>query len=309
VEPFAFSLMLALAKVEASKSDIIESLLGSLIHSIFEVELHANKYLWIRKCMSENERRLGAYLLRPSRCRLLAVDTHVTSLVELIFHLLDISGVRMTRVTKPITLKDHVSAYASEMLRDLFRHFATTCNEIILNKLTERIFSSLKLAKSAVYIDQLSMLIASEPASSFQNYFNTFKSKLDHMIYMSPSIAVQFLTAVKPLLKYDSKHKEELVKTLQKTIYQNELDIRKVGLNGFVSLLTSTRLSAFLPSSQASQSFTLSQSQSQLSCSSSRIGSLSQEKGAESKCLEIFLSLRRCLSQQVEIRASLYQVT
>ncbi len=35
----------------------------------------------------------------------------------------------------------------------------------------------------------------------------------------------------------------------------------------------------------------------------------SQEKCIETSCLEIFFSLRRCLTQQSEIRSKLYQVS
>jgi hypothetical protein len=60
----------------------------------------------------------------------------------------------------------------------------------------------------------------SEPASSFQDYFRRFKGRLDHMIYMTPVVALEFLTAIKPLLKYDSIYKDNLIITLKKSIYQ-----------------------------------------------------------------------------------------
>ena len=89
----------------------------------------------------------------------------------------------------------------------------------ILNQLTERIFSS-SVNKSIVFIDQLTILILSEPASSFQDYFRKFKSRLDHMIYMTPIVALEFLTSIKPLLKYDSIYKDNLIITLKKSIFQ-----------------------------------------------------------------------------------------
>ena len=86
--------------------------------------------------------------------------------------------------------------------------------EEILQQITERIFSSV-ITKSIVFVDQLAILINSEPPSSFQDYFRKFKSRLDHMIYMTPIVALEFLNAT-----------------------WSDIDIRKVGLNGLISLLT-----------------------------------------------------------------------
>ena len=91
--------------------------------------------------------------------------------------------------------------------------------EEILQQITERIFSSV-ITKSIVFVDQLAILINSEPPSSFQDYFRKFKSRLDHMIYMTPIVALEFLNAIKPLLKYDSIYKDNLIITLKKSIYQ-----------------------------------------------------------------------------------------
>lgn len=110
----------------------------------------------------------------------------------------------------------------------ILKNFMVSRDEI-LNQLTERIFSS-SVNKSIVFIDQLTILILSEPASSFQDYFRKFKSRLDHMIYMSPIVALEFLTSIKPLLKYDSIYKDNLIITLKKSIYQRycELSIKLI---------------------------------------------------------------------------------
>lgn len=108
--------------------------------------------------------------------------------------------------------------YASMMIRDLFRSVPIARDEI-LDQLTERIFSS-TVTKSAIFIDQLTILIQSEPAASFRNYFAKFKGRLDHMIYMTPVISLEFLKSIKPLLKYDSVYKDNLITTLKKSIYQ-----------------------------------------------------------------------------------------
>ncbi|CAF0898848.1 unnamed protein product [Brachionus calyciflorus] len=299
VQPFTFGLILSMIKVMSNQDGCID-LMRQIITKIYESELRYKKYYWVLKCFTEEEKKLTSQLVKPSKCRLFLSEQILPGLIKFLFDLLDNNGVRMSKGIKPVSLDEHVCLYASEMLRDLFRNQMISREEI-LNQLTERIFSC-SIQKSMVFIDQLSILIQSEPASSFQDYFRKFKNRLDHMIYMTPIVALEFLVAIKPLLKFDSIYKDNLIITLKKSIYQSDLDVRKVGLNGLVCLLTQTKLSNFLPSSQASQSMSLSQSQSQVS----RIN-MSQEKNSEKNCLEIFLSLRRCLTQQVEIRSRLYQ--
>ena len=82
-------------------------------------------------------------------------------------------------------------------------------------------FSS-TLAKSAIFIDQLTILIQSEPAVSFKNYFVKFQNRLDHMIFMTPVISLEFLKAIKPLLKYESAYRDKLIETLKKSIFQRQ---------------------------------------------------------------------------------------
>lgn len=233
----------------------------------------------------------------------MATDFILNGFLEFVFYLLDSNGVRMSKSMRPITLNDHITFYSSAILQDLFKNF-TISREEILNNLLERIISSSSPLKSFIFIDQLNILIKTEHASVFQEYFRKFKGKLDHMINLTPLIAFELINAIKPLFRYDSVYKDNLIIVLKKSIYQSDLNIRMVGVCGLISLLTTTKLNSFLPASQASQSMSLSQSQSQVS----RLHTHgSQEKNSEKNCLEIFLSLRRCLTQQAEIRAKLYE--
>lgn len=191
----------------------------------------------------KKRKKLSAYLLRPSKCRLFAADCTLPGLIEFLFDLLDKYGVRMTLTLKASNLKEYITLYASSMLRDLFRTYNVSRDEI-LNQITERIFSS-KVNKSIVFIDQLAILIMTQSASSFQDYFSKFKSKLDNMIYMTPIVALEFLSSIKPLLKFDSIYKDNLIITLKKSIYQSDLNVRKVGINGLICLLYTTKLASF----------------------------------------------------------------
>ncbi len=174
--------------------------------------------------------------------------------------------------------------------------------EFILTELTSRIFSPPHI-KSGIFIDQFAILIEAQSPSYFQECFRKCKSQLNNLINFAPAVSIEFFDAIKPLFKYDTIYNDILILTLKKSIYQSDIEIRKVGLYGVVSLLTTTKpKTSSMSSSQASQ--TISQSQ----ISQSQMSNISQYKFAEKYCLEVFANMSRCLSQQSDIRSKLYQV-
>lgn len=220
IQPFTFGLVLSLLKV-LPPQDGVRDLLKQIANRIYESDMKWRQFYWISRTYSDEEKQLASQLvstLKPSKCPLLASDHILPNLIEFVFDILDNYGVRMTRTTKPTNQKEHMTVYASEMIRDLFKNVGISRGEL-LTQLTDRIFSC-TIMKSIVFIDQLAILIQSEPAAYFQDFFRKFKSKLDHMINMTPIVALEFLTAIKPLLKYDSVYKDALIGTLKKSIYQ-----------------------------------------------------------------------------------------
>lgn len=91
--------------------------------------------------------------------------------------------------------------------------------ETILNNIINRILSN-KLNKAMIFVDQLSMLVLSESVGCFQEYFGKFCGRLENMIFKTPIITLEFLYAIKPLLKYESIYKDNLVLILRKSVYQ-----------------------------------------------------------------------------------------
>ena len=81
------------------------------------------KYTWVAKAFNDEEKKLSSFLLKPSECRLYASDSVLSGLIEFLFELFDSDGVRITKNSKASNLKEHVTLYASSMIRDLFRVF------------------------------------------------------------------------------------------------------------------------------------------------------------------------------------------
>ena len=112
--------MLSLVKVLPQDS-VVDSLLKQIVYNIFECEMKWKKYSWIDKALNDEDKKLSIRLFKPSKCRLYASDSVMSGLIEFLFALLDSDGVRMQKNSKAYTLKEHVTHYASQMIRDLFR--------------------------------------------------------------------------------------------------------------------------------------------------------------------------------------------
>jgi hypothetical protein len=118
--PFTFTLSVALIKA-LPKIDGIINIMRNAIEKIFDSDFKINQYNWISKCISDEDKNISKSLPKPSQCRILASQHVVEGFIELLFCLLDTYGVRMTKFLKPISIKEHLTVYASNMLFDLFK--------------------------------------------------------------------------------------------------------------------------------------------------------------------------------------------
>jgi hypothetical protein len=83
--------------------------------------MKCNNYQWICKCVKPEIRELSKQLIKPSKYRLFGLEPVLTGLIEFLFELIDSYGVRMNKAIQPVNLKEHLSKYGSEMIRDIFR--------------------------------------------------------------------------------------------------------------------------------------------------------------------------------------------
>lgn len=113
--------MLSLVKCLPDQREQILDFLREIVEKSFEIDLKCIKLNWLNKCMVDSYRNLTESLWRPSQCRLLCVEPIVSGLVEFMFDLLDHKGVRTSKETLPITLKDSMTKYAAEIIREIFR--------------------------------------------------------------------------------------------------------------------------------------------------------------------------------------------
>lgn len=105
---------------------------------------------------------------------------------------------------------------------------------------------------------------------------------------------------MQPLLKVSMSMRDSLILVLRKAMFANQLDARKSAVAGFLLLLKNFKVLGSLSSSQCSQSVSFSQVHVDVHSHYNSVAN-------ETFCLEIMDSLRRCLSQQADVRLMLYE--
>ncbi|KAJ7376915.1 hypothetical protein OS493_031507 [Desmophyllum pertusum] len=132
------------------------------------------------------------------------------------------------------------------------------------------------------------------------------KEAVDYLSFLPPKSAEGFLKAIQPLLKISLSLRDSLILVLRKAMFSRQADARKIAVTGFLLILKHFKIlgggiSSSQPASQLSQTLSHS-SQIQVDVHV-RGGGV----GNEALCLEILGNLRRCLTQQADVRVQLYE--
>eukprot|EP00062_Callorhinchus_milii_P022135 gi/632979592/ref/XP_007906555.1/ PREDICTED: Fanconi anemia group I protein [Callorhinchus milii] len=149
------------------------------------------------------------------------------------------------------------------------------------------------------YLDLLSDIVVSAPLILLDSSSKVIEA-FDHLSYLPLSTVQGLLKAIRPLLKVSMSMKDSLILVLRKAMFSSHLDSRKSAVAGFLLLLKNFKVLGSLASSQCTQSVTASQVQVD-------VHTRYNASANEALCLEILGSLRRCLSQQADVRLMLYQ--
>ncbi|KAM9223995.1 Fanconi anemia group I protein [Leptosomus discolor] len=149
------------------------------------------------------------------------------------------------------------------------------------------------------FIDLLSNIVVSAPLV-LQTSSSKVTEIFDNLSFLPIDTVQGLLRAVQPLLKVSMSVRDSLILVLQKAIFSRQLDARKAAVAGFLLLLRNFKVLGSLSSSQCSQAIGATQVQADVhACYNSAAN--------EAFCLEILGSLRRCLSQQADVRLMLYE--
>ncbi|NWS43770.1 FANCI protein, partial [Probosciger aterrimus] len=301
--PFSVALLLSVAVKHRQQEQIFDFLKTSITRSCKDLQfLQASKFL---QDLFPQQYDVTAVILEVVENSAFGWDHVTQGLVDLGFNLME-----SYEPKKPFGGKAADASYGlskmpaqqacrlgASILLETFK-----VHEPIRSDILEQVLNRvLTKAGSPVshFIDLLSSIVVSAPLvlqSSSSKVTETF----DNLSFLPIDTVQGLLRAVQPLLKVSMSVRDSLILVLQKAIFSRQLDARKAAVAGFLLLLRNFKIVGSLASSQCSQAFGATQVQADVhACYNSAAN--------EAFCLEILGSLRRCLSQQADVRLMLYE--
>ncbi|CAL1526134.1 unnamed protein product, partial [Lymnaea stagnalis] len=300
VSPFILSLLLSISQLHHFEDQIFDFLKSTIIKCL-RYEEKQQLSLWLRECCPIGPKTMDLVLEAVEHS---TYDwDHVTQgLVILGFGLMDSFGPKIVLgvLQDNASNKGHLTPtqlacqLGHKILLKTFK-----VHEVVRSEILDQIFNHIMKARTPVshYLDLLSDAVYTAPQLLLESI-----SKIQELIVqvpqLTPKTAEGLLSAIQPLLKLNAFLKDTLMLVLRKAMFSRQLDSRKIGVLGFLLILKHFRVLGGLPSSQVSQPISLSQA---------NVHSRYNAASNEALCLEIVGNLRRCFTQQADIRLSIYQ--
>ncbi|KFP13470.1 Fanconi anemia group I protein, partial [Egretta garzetta] len=301
--PFSVALLLSVAVKHRLQEQIFDFLKTSITRSCKDLQfLQASKFL---QDLFPQQYDVTAVILEVVKNSAFGWDHVTQGLVDLGFSLME-----SYEPKKPFGGKAADTSYGlskmpaqqacrlgASILLETFK-----VHEPIRSDILEQVLNRvLTKAASPVshFIDLLSNIVVSAPLV-LQTSSSKVTETFDNLSFLPINTVQGLLRAVQPLLKVSMSVRDSLILVLQKAIFSRQLDARKAAVAGFLLLLRNFKVLGSLSSSQCSQAIGATQVQADVhACYNSAAN--------EAFCLEILGSLRRCLSQQADVRLMLYE--
>ncbi|NXE25589.1 FANCI protein, partial [Ardeotis kori] len=302
--PFSVALLLSVAVKHRLQEQIFDFLKTSITRSCKDLQfLQASKFL---QDLFPQQYDVTAVILEVVKNSAFGWDHVTQGLVDLGFSLME-----SFEPKKPFGGKAADTSYGlskmpaqqacrlgASILLETFKVVHEPIRSDILEQVLNRVLTK---AASPVshFIDLLSSIVVSAPLV-LQTSSSKVTETFDNLSFLPIDTVQGLLRAVQPLLKVSMSVRDSLILVLQKAIFSRQLDARKAAVAGFLLLLRNFKVLGSLSSSQCSQAIGATQVQADVhACYNSAAN--------EAFCLEILGSLRRCLSQQADVRLMLYE--
>ncbi|ELU05346.1 hypothetical protein CAPTEDRAFT_103113, partial [Capitella teleta] len=150
-------------------------------------------------------------------------------------------------------------------------------------------------------IDLLSHLSTTHPLIVLESQ-SKVREILDYLAFLPASTSEGLLKAIQPLLRVSPSLRDSIILVLRKSMFSNQLEARQVAVMGFLLFLKNFKILGGFSFSQASQSSLASSELVQV-----ELHQPYSAGGNAALCLEIISNLRRSLSQQADVRLTLYE--
>ncbi|NWR31006.1 FANCI protein, partial [Tachuris rubrigastra] len=302
--PFSVALLLSVAVKHRLQEQIFDFLKTSITRSCKDLQfLQASKFL---QDLFPQQYDVSAVILEVVKNSAFGWDHVTQGLVDLGFSLME-----SYEPKKPFGAKAADTSYGlskmpaqqacklgASILLETFKVVHEPIRSEILEQVLNRVLTK---AASPVthFIELLSNIVVSAPLV-LQTSSSKVTETFDNLAFLPIDTVQGLLRAVQPLLKVSMSVRDSLILVLQKAIFSRQLDARKAAVAGFLLLLRNFKVLGSLSSSQCSQAIGATQIQADVhACYNSAAN--------EAFCLEILGSLRRCLSQQADVRLMLYE--
>ncbi|KAJ7409413.1 Fanconi anemia group I protein [Willisornis vidua] len=301
--PFSVALLLSVAVKHRLQEQIFDFLKTSITRSCKDLQfLQASKFL---QDLFPQQYDVSAVILEVVKNSAFGWDHVTQGLVDLGFSLMESYDPKKPFGGKPADTSYGLSKMPAQQACKLGASILLETfkvHEPIRSDILEQVLNRvLTKAASPVshFIELLSNIVVSAPLV-LQTSSSKVTETFDNLSFLPIDTVQGLLRAVQPLLKVSMSVRDSLILVLQKAIFSRQLDARKAAVAGFLLLLRNFKVLGSLSSSQCSQAIGATQVQADVhACYNSAAN--------EAFCLEILGSLRRCLSQQADVRLMLYE--
>ncbi|XP_013422004.1 Fanconi anemia group I protein-like [Lingula anatina] len=300
--PFNLALALSIARIHRFEEQIYDFLKAAILRSFKDRERQQESW-WVREMVPVNA-DVAEMVLQTVKNSVFGWDHVTQGLVQLGFTLMDAYGpksafgkMEVKAQCSHVTPSQNACNLGAKMLLETFKAHEVVRGEI-LEEILNRVITK-ATAPVSHFLDLLSATVRSAPQILLES-LPKVREAFDYLSFLPASTALGLLKAVQPLLKLSVTLKDALLLVLRKAMFSRQIESRRIAVGGFLLVLKHFNVLGGLPSSQCSQEISSSQVHVE-------VHSRFNQSGNEALCLEILGNLRRCLTQQADVRLNLYE--
>ncbi|KAL1915527.1 uncharacterized protein VTP21DRAFT_6651 [Calcarisporiella thermophila] len=294
ITPFNVACLLSIARIHRFESTIMDFLKGSVVNA-FKDQERLEKSQWIAELSGFKPVQIWPIFHNVIRRTVFGWDQTIQSLVRLGFLVIDYAAAadRWGKFRKgpPVTPNEHTCVIGVRILLETFKLHSSVRMEV-LDQCIARIMTK---SNSAYYFVELLSSLTKDCPQLLLEYLPRIRETLDYLCFMSLPIAEHLMKAVQPLIYLSASLRDGLLLVLRKGMFSKELDGRLIALSGFLEML---RPPQYMKDA-AERPSTSTQLNQDLDATT--------QHDIEALWIEILGMLRRCFSQQSEVRVMLYR--
>uniref|UniRef100_A0A6A7G4B5 Fanconi anemia group I protein-like n=4 Tax=Hirondellea gigas TaxID=1518452 RepID=A0A6A7G4B5_9CRUS len=285
--PFNLPLSLSLASIERYQEQVLDAVQKCVLHCLLQ-QHRSRESAWLRKTWQQHTDLQSVLRSTINNCAA-HCDQVSGGLCLLLLNLLEGGiGVRNEAASLAVATLPLLVSRHPRLAQHCIKHIA---NCTITANNTQH------------YVEVLGRISLRCPLLLLEHHSLVRELLVEQLQHHSLATATHVLNALYNSLKIDVPLRDALIITLRKMLFSRNVDSRVVAVRGFLLLLRQLRVVGALPSSQASLSF--SSALSQISCTAQVHSEVSTNRN-QTLCFELLGVLRRCFSQQHQVRSALY---